>query len=52
MTTIELAFHHFDNLDVACYKPVGEAEEPGPSVLVSRTFVGSTFAGSVRSMRG
>ena len=45
MTTIELAFHHFDNLDFAYYKPVGEAEEPGPSVLVNRTFRARNFRG-------
>ena len=45
MITIELAFHHFDNLDIAYYKPVGEAEEPGPSVLVNRTFRARNFRG-------
>lgn len=42
---IELAFHHFDSV-WSYSKPVGKADEPGPSVLVNRTFVRENFRGA------
>jgi hypothetical protein len=45
MTEIALRFHHRNEKNCACYKPVDDDRDPGPSVLVNRTFVSEYFRG-------